>query len=39
MVGERETRTEEAIKRATIECGGYMNWVWTDEYSTKYIFK
>ena len=33
---ERGSRTAEAIERGIKECGGYMNWVWTDEYSSKY---
>ena len=33
---ERGNRTAEAIERGIKECGGYMNWVWTDEHHSKY---
>ena len=33
---DRGNRTADAVKRGTIECGGYMNWVWTDEHHSKY---
>ena len=32
----RGNMTADAIKRGTKECGGYMNWVWTDEHHSKY---
>ena len=32
----RGNRTAEAIERGIKECGGYMNWVWTDEHHSKY---
>ncbi|SVE63143.1 uncharacterized protein METZ01_LOCUS515997, partial [marine metagenome] len=33
---DRGNMTADAIKRGTKECGGYMNWVWTDEHHSKY---
>ena len=32
----RGNMTADAIKRGIKECGGYMNWVWTDEHHSKY---
>ena len=36
---DRGRRTAEAVKRGTKECGGFMNWVWTDEHHSKYRCK
>ena len=33
---ERGNRTADAIERGIKECGGYMNWIWTDEHHSKY---
>ena len=33
---DRGSRTADAIERGIKECGGYMNWTWTDEHHTKY---
>ena len=33
----RGNRTAEAIKRGIEECGGYMNWKWTDEHHSEYV--
>ena len=33
----RGDRTAEATKRAEKECGGYMNWTWTDEHHSEYV--
>ena len=35
----RGARTAAAVKRGTEECGGFMNWTWTDRYRTEYICK
>ena len=32
----RGNLTAEAVKRGTIECGGFMNWEWIDEHHSKY---
>ena len=34
---ERGKRTAAAVKRGIRECGGLMNWTWTDEHHTEYI--
>ena len=33
----RGNRTAEAIERGIEECGGYMNWKWTDEHHSEYV--
>jgi len=33
----RGNRTAEAIERGIEECGGYMNWTWTDEHHSEYV--
>ena len=33
----RGNRTAEAIERGIKECGGYMNWTWTDRDHSEYV--
>ena len=32
----RGSITAAAIKRGIIECGGFMNWTWTDSHHSKF---
>ena len=36
---DRGRKTAAAVKRGTKECGGFMNWEWTDVHHSEYICK